>query len=437
MLESQQRLSALGLFRRVRIVELPRSGSANRDVLVEVEEAPSTSVTEGGGIEVGRRLRSSDTGGPAEERIEVAPSGFFDITRRNLWGKNRSVSFFTRVALRPRDPAVDNPDPTDTGGYGFNEFRVLGTYREPRAFGTTGDAQLTGFVEQGVRASFNFNRKGVRADYARLIRPQVTTTVRYTFDYTKRFDEQIAPEDQLLIDRLFPQVRLSTFFGGILRDSRDDVLDPKKGAVIGIDGSLAARRLGSEVGFVKSFLQGFYYRQVSDRGYVVAVGGRLGLAAGFVRDLVQTDEDGNPILGPDGQPVVESVKDLPASERFFAGGDTTVRGFALDRLGTEETLDDQGFPQGGNGLALFNVELRAPYWKGLGLVGFIDSGNVFKFAGDIDLGALRVATGLGVRYRSPIGPLRVDVGFKLHPLLLESGGREKGYVVHISLGQAF
>jgi outer membrane protein assembly factor BamA len=436
LIESQQRLSALGLFRRVRIVELPRSGSPNRDVLVEVEEAPSTSVTEGGGIEVGRRLRPSETG-PAEERIEVAPSGFFDVTRRNLWGKNRSISFFTRVALRPRDPAADNPDPTDTGGYGFNEYRVLATYREPRAFGTTGDAQLTGFIEQGVRASFNFNRKGVRAEYARLLRPTVTATGRYTFDYTKRFDEQIAPEDQLLIDRLFPQVRLSTFFAGVLRDSRDDVLDPQRGAVLGLDGSVAARRLGSEVGFVKSFVQGFVYRRLPGRGYVVAAAARVGLAVGFAREVQRFDENGNPVIGADGQPVFDSVKDLPASERFFAGGDTTVRGFALDRLGTSETIDDDGFPQGGNGLLLLNAELRAPYWKGLGLVGFVDTGNVFKYAGDIDLGDLRVASGFGVRYRSPIGPLRVDLGFKVHPLLLESGGREKGYVVHISLGQAF
>jgi outer membrane protein assembly complex protein YaeT len=436
LMESQRRLSALGLFRRVRIVELPRSGSPNRDVLVEVEEAPSTSVTEGAGIEVGRRLRSSDTG-PAEERIEVAPSGFFDVTRRNLWGKNRSISFFTRVALRPRDPAADNPDPTDTGGYGFNEYRVLATYREPRAFGTTGDAQLTGFIEQGVRASFNFNRKGVRAEYARLLRPTITATGRYTFDYTKRFDEQIAPEDQLLIDRLFPQVRLSTFFAGVLRDSRDDVLDPQRGAVVGLDGSVAARRLGSEVGFAKSFLQGFVYRRLPGRGYVVAGGARIGLAVGFARDVQRLDENGNPVVGEDGEPIVESIKDLPASERFFAGGDTTVRGFALDRLGTDETVDDDGFPQGGNGLLLLNAELRAPYWKGLGLVGFVDTGNVFKYAGDIDLAELRVATGFGVRYRSPIGPLRVDLGFKVHPVLLESGGREKGYVVHISLGQAF
>ena len=62
------------------------------------------------------------------------------------------------------------------------------------------------------------------------------------------------------------------------------------------------------------------------------------------------------------------IRELPASERFFAGGDTTVRGFALDSLGTDETLDPQGFPQGGNGMAIFNVEARAPYWKNLQLV---------------------------------------------------------------------
>jgi outer membrane translocation and assembly module TamA len=207
--------------------------------------------------------------------------------------------------------------------------------------------------------------------------------------------------------------------------------------VLGLDGSVAARRLGSEVGFVKSFVQGFVYRRLPGRGYVVAAAARVGLAVGFAREVQRFDENGNPVIGADGQPVFDSVKDLPASERFFAGGDTTVRGFALDRLGTSETIDDDGFPQGGNGLLLLNAELRAPYWKGLGLVGFVDTGNVFKYAGDIDLGDLRVASGFGVRYRSPIGPLRVDLGFKVHPLLLESGGREKGYVVHISLGQAF
>ena len=90
------------------------------------------------------------------------------------------------------------------------------------------------------------------------------------------------------------------------------------------------------------------------------------------------------------------IRELPASERFFAGGDTTVRGFALDRLGTEETLDPQGFPQGGNGMAIFNLETRAPYWKDLQFVWFLDAGNVFKRVADIRLDELRVSSGVGV-----------------------------------------
>ncbi len=435
--ESQRRLSELGLFRRVRITDLPRASSPDRDVRVDVEEAAATAVTYGGGLEAGRRPRAAEGGGEAEDRVEIAPRAFFQIDRRNLWGKNRSVSLFSRIVVRPRDPASDNADPSDTGGYGLNEYRVTGTFREPRAFGTAGDAQVTAFLERGIRASFSFDRRGVRTDYARRFGTGLTVTGRYTNDYTELFDEQIALDDQLLIDRLFPQVHLSTFFAAVLRDSRDDVLDPQRGAVLGLDGSLAARAYGSEVGFAKTFLQGFIYRRLPGRGFVVAAGARLGLARGFEREVPQVDEDGQPVPGPDGRALADVVADLPASERFYAGGDTTVRGFALDRLGTDQTLDVQGFPQGGNGLVVFNVELRSPYWKGLGMVGFVDTGNVFQRAGDIEFGDLRVASGFGIRYRSPIGPLRVDLGFKLNPRLLESGGRERGSVFHISLGQAF
>jgi outer membrane protein insertion porin family len=73
----------------------------------------------------------------------------------------------------------------------------------------------------------------------------------------------------------------------------------------------------------------------------------------------------------------------------------------------------------------------------VGVVGFVDAGNVFRRVADISLAELRVATGFGFRYRSPIGPLRVDLGFKVNPQVLVSGSRERGSIVHISLGQAF
>ena len=103
------------------------------------------------------------------------------------------------------------------------------------------------------------------------------------------------------------------------------------------------------------------------------------------------------------------MNDLPASERFFAGGDTSVRGYALDRLGTPETIDRNGFPLGGNAVIVLNAELRVPVWKDIGVVGFVDAGNVFNRVGDFDFGEIRPTTGFGFRYKSPIGPIRVPL----------------------------
>jgi outer membrane translocation and assembly module TamA len=152
---------------------------------------------------------------------------------------------------------------------------------------------------------------------------------------------------------------------------------------------------------------------------------------------VREDADGAPILGPDGQPIVDFVQDLPASERFFAGGDSTVRGFSLDRLGTDPTISPTGFPTGGNGLIVLNAELRATIVGGFGAVAFLDAGNVFLRVTDLDLGQLRAAAGFGIRYQSPVGPIRIDMGFKLDRRELSPGRLERPNVLHISLGQAF
>ncbi len=436
VLESQQRLSALGLFRRVRIIEAPHGADdAVRDLLVEVEEAPSTSLSYGGGLEVGRRPRIGDDG-QAVDRLDVAPRGFFEVTRRNLWGRNRSLSLLASVSLRPTDPGV-NEESAGEGGYGLNQYRVVGTFREPRAFGTAGDGQVSAFTERGIRSSFNFDRRGVRAEYGRRLGGGVAILGRYAYDFTTLFDAKVAAEDQLLIDRLFPQVRISSLFGSTLRDSRNDVLDPERGSVLGSDVELALRALGSEVGFVKAFWQAFIYRRLpGSRPFVVAGGARVGLARGFVTRVPRVDAAGRPVLGPDGAPEVVVVAELPASERFFAGGDRTVRGFALDRLGSEATLNADGFPTGGNAMVVLNAELRTPHVKGVGLVGFVDAGNVFLRASDLDVIDLRATAGVGLRYRSPLGPLRLDVGVKLDRRDFTSGS-ERRVVFHLSLGQAF
>jgi outer membrane protein insertion porin family len=97
-----------------------------------------------------------------------------------------------------------------------------------------------------------------------------------------------------------------------------------------------------------------------------------------------------------------------------------------------DTLDQDGVPIGGNGLVIFNAELRAPVTGGLGVVGFLDTGNVFAHASDLTFGQLRSAVGGGIRYKSPFGPIRLDLGFKVN--------RQPGEGLtawFISFGQAF
>ena len=232
-IESQQRLAALGLFRRVRIEELRHAGEPRRDVLVQVEEAPPTTIGYGGGVEGGTRLRTGDDG-QAEERFDIAPRGFFEIGRRNLFGKNRSVTLFTRVSLRASDEGIDEPSP-QRGGLGFNEYRVVGSYREPRIFNTTADAVMTGILDQAVRASFNFIRRQVRSEVGMRLTPRYSVAGLYSLENTELFDEKFTEDEKPVIDRIFPQVRLSKFSGSIIRDSRNDALDPDRGTFVIFD----------------------------------------------------------------------------------------------------------------------------------------------------------------------------------------------------------
>jgi outer membrane protein insertion porin family len=430
MLESRRRLSALGLFRRIDVRQLEHGPAARRDVLITVEEAAATSVGYGGGLEAGKVLRAGATGGGAQERLEFAPRGFFDIGRRNLGGKNRSINLFTRVSLRPED-APDDPD-QDGRGIGFSEYRVIGTYREPAAVFWNADLILTGAVEQGVRTSFNFARKGVSAEVTRRVTQTIRVSARYSFGTTRTFDERLSDQEQSQIDRLFPQVRLSAFSGAVARDTRDDVVEPTRGAFLGGEAAAALRGLGGEVGFLKTYLQGSWFRRLpGPRAVVLATRASVGLADGLPREAQPTDADGRPIPG---DPIV--IEDLPASERFFAGGDTTIRGFALDTVGSAKTISPRGFPRGGNGVLVMNVELRIPVWKELGAAVFTDGGNVFERVTDFDVSELRGSYGFGLRYRSPIGPVRVDLGFKMDRRQF-GGELEKRTALHFSIGQAF
>ena len=441
--ETRRRLNALGLFRRIDIREFSHGGPELRDVVIIVDESPATRVGYGGGLEASVRLRRETNvkGSQAVERLEFAPRGFFQIGRQNLWGKNRSIDFFTRVSVRRKND-LDNLLLGEGGrDLGFNEYRMLGTYQEPRVLGSTWNGFITGFVEQAIRPGFDLFSRGINAQLTQQVTPQVTTSLDYGWGQNNTTNKQLNREDEPLVDRLFPEVRLSTFSGSVARDTRDDPVDPRDGEVLSIDAEIAARTIGSEVGFIKTFMQAFVYRVVPGAPrFVVAAGARVGLARPFVRSVevfplapVESAGLGDVVASP----IEVEVGELPLSERFFAGGDTTVRGFTLDRLGDDATIDQDGFPQGGNATLIFNAELRARVTRTIDLVGFIDAGNVYDRIRSASLARIRSGAGFGVRYRSPVGPIRVDLGFKLDRQTFDNGDLERPTALHISIGQAF
>ena len=431
MINSRSRLAELGLFRRIEIEPLQQAGDPRRDVIVRVQELDPRTFGWGGGLEGGFFPRASETG--PEEVFEVAPRGFVEFGRRNLWGKNRSVNGFARVSLRHRDAVVAGaPVPTESG-YGFHEYRVAGTFNEPRFLDTRAQFQILGIVEQAIRTSFSFRRRELRAELDTPLSPRYRLLGRYSFQRTELFDEKfrIGDEEAALIDRVFPQVRLSKFAGSLIRDTRDDQLDPEHGTLTILDVDVAARAIGSEVGFIKGLIQTSWFQRLPvERRMVIAMNGRIGLARGFAREVTRIDEDG--------QAIVERIDGLPASERFFAGGATSVRGFALDRLANEQTTGPTGFPTGGNGVAVLMSELRVNMFGNFDGIGIFDAGNVYRRASDLDLTWLRPAAGVGAMYRSDrFGMIRVDLGFNLDRRELVPGVLERGSVWHVSLSQSF
>jgi outer membrane protein insertion porin family len=124
----------------------------------------------------------------------------------------------------------------------------------------------------------------------------------------------------------------------------------------------------------------------------------------------------------------DDTEELPLIERFFLGGRTTVRGYDQDMLGPK----NDGNPTGGNAFICGNAELRSYLGRGLGIVAFLDGGNVWLKVEDMKLDDIKYTTGLGLRYNTPVGPIRVDYGHKLQREKGESAGE-----LHFSIGHAF
>lgn len=443
-----RRLNELGVFRRVSLRVDELVGEARVLLVVSVSEAPNSILGWGVGLEGRRNVRESAAGG-FEDYLEFSPRGSFEIGRRNLGGRDRSLNLFSRVSFNPTRRRAGDTGGTasDSEEESITEYRVTGTYRERRAWRTNLDLLVGVVSEQAFRTNFDFVRNSANAELLRRVSPTVNWIGRYSLDFTRLINERIAEDDpdRPVIDRLFPQVRLSILATGVSWDRRNDPLSPTTGTLVTADGEVASRSLGSEVGYLKTFFQVSAFRPLDAAARTVLAGrAQIGAARGFRRTVQELDDEGRPVFDDNGNPILTVVQDLPASQRFFAGGGTTVRGFQPDRLGVPELLNGDGLSLGGNGLVVLNAELRrlacrCKTFMGstLSVVGFLDGGNVFVRAADIDLGRLRGAAGAGIRYNSPLGPLRFDLGFKMSRRDAVGGRPERGWEYHLSIGETF
>jgi outer membrane protein insertion porin family len=191
-------------------------------------------------------------------------------------------------------------------------------------------------------------------------------------------------------------VNLSTLSAAFVNDTRDDYLDPEKGFFSSTNFGVTPRLWG-EHEYFSFFSQNSYYRKIPG-SLQLAASVRLGLAHPF---------GGTP--------------DLPISERFFAGGSSSLRGFETDYAGPLDPVSNK--PVGGNALVVGSLEIRIPVFRFIQFAGLYDTGNVFRSISDIHFPGFSHTLGVGLRIKTPFGPLRADYGYNLN---LSSDLRSRG-----------
>jgi outer membrane protein assembly factor BamA len=248
------------------------------------------------------------------------------------------------------------------------------------AFPITSDiSELT--LEQGYRA-----------------RPWIDLRYGYSTEKNHTFirSDQIDPFDIT--------VRIARFTTSGLADRRNDAFNPTRGWFAASTLELSTPGIGSDLKFLKDFAQYSHFVPFR-RGIVLASGARLGLARTFDDEV------------------------LIPSERFYAGGANSVRGYREDSLGAESVL---GGPEGGSALLVLNGEARFPIHRWLKGVGFIDAGNVYPGVRDISFTKLQVGIGAGARIDTPFGLIRLDVGVPANPRPIDARWR-----FHFGFGHSF
>ncbi len=365
--ETEQRLARLGIFQRLDMTTLPATpGSSKVPLLLTVSETKPWSLLYGLGAEY-------DT---ATDR-RLNPRLSLGVSYYNLFGGAITASFEARYSVR--------------------ESRILATLRKRSLFGTLGPVSLTTFRADQTQPTFRVFRLGTFLEVEKKLSEKSRATFRYQYEVVRPTADD--PSILSTLERQDQQISISSLGTAIIRDTRDDPAAPKTGWFLLADSKWAFAALGAEAKFLK--VQGQAARFLPLGRSVVAVSLRAGAIASFGTC--------DPVATPGCPPNLE----IPIVERFFAGGRTTHRAFPLDNLGIEGQTLKNGSGIGGNALLMANLEWRVPVYGNLGLTVLFDAGNVWADPGRVRVGDVRYGTGLGLSFMTPIGPIRLEYGYKL------------------------
>ncbi len=388
MADTQRKLYDLGIFAQVNMAIQNPDGDENRKyVIYDLQEASRYSITGGFGAEFARIGGSnaitdlSDPGGATG----VSPRVSLDMTRLNLRGTGQSLSFQSRLSTLQKRAAI--------------------SYFIPRIFDYPKiDATFSILYDDthDVR-TFQAIRKEASAQIVQHYSKAITMFYRFNYRESSVSNLKIDP---LLVPLLAQSVRVGIGSFNLVQDRRDDPVDPHKGIYNTVDVGLATKAFGSQASFVRVLARNATYYRLGQK-LVLARETQFGVEPAF---SIPADTD--------------PTDAIPLPERFFGGGGNTQRGFPENQAGPRDLLT--GFPLGGSALFFNNTELRFPlYGANINGVLFEDAGNVYSSIGKMsfrteqknsgDFNYMVHAAGFGLRYRTPVGPIRFDLAYSINP----------------------
>ena len=409
MAESQKRLYDLGVFARVDMAIQNPDGAENRKYLIyDMDEARRYSLVFGFGAQIaniGGSNAAADLSNPAG-RAGFSPRVSFDVTRINFLGLGHTISFRSRYSSLDRRGLID--------------------YRAPRILSHDKlDLNFTVLFDQSndVR-TFASTREEASVQLTDRISKSLTGFFRFSYRHVTVSNLKIDP---LLLPRLAQSVRIGIISANLIQDRRDDPTDPHKGIYNTIDIGFADKVFGSQSNFFRLLGRNATYYRIGKK-LVLARQTQFGVEPAF--SVPSSADPTDPI---------------PLPERFYGGGATSHRGFPENQAGPRDLKT--GFPLGGSALFFNNTELRFPLiGENIGGVIFHDFGNTFDHLSDLsfsvhqknlqDFNYMVHAIGFGIRYRTPIGPVRLDLADSINSPRFNGFGGTYDQLIQCSLNNS-